>query len=472
MGLFSKLTDSFCDSRTGAKRPIAQRIRFFLLLMTSVAVLFFLFIVWVIQENLETTMLNTEYEHERALFFDNLDLTGKTLWQAHNNTFAFLRDDDSREVLPDYLQDKPVGFRKEIIIGDTTCLVNVERVDDGTLYISKDISHFEDRVTFYLLLVSGFAVLVILLSVFVAHYLSRQIARPLVRLARLINEQQISSRLKPLDTDFRDYELAEISRSIDFFIKRINDYNRREKDLLRMASHELRTPIAVNLGGFDILKHRGSLTPKDAVTIQRMQNACLEMQHNVEMILKISRQQASEEVVRQPINLAVLLAEIQADCAEVYPAEVHRLEITTLTQGQSPIVVSHYEMLKILLRNLIHNALQHTPGSVDVAVIEPENAVIPHSGLAPLPEESAADAVFLEIRDHGLGFSSEQKALLKSWWHLGDIEASSGSVSGLGLYIATLISENLNISLLLGSTEEGGNIIQIRLPTPKDNQLK
>ncbi|MDK7178822.1 histidine kinase dimerization/phospho-acceptor domain-containing protein, partial [Micrococcus luteus] len=76
--------------------------------------------------------------------------------------------------------------------------------------------------------------------------------------------------MQRLDTDYDEIELHSISDSFNQFLMQIEQFVQREKNLLNMASHELKTPLAVMLGGLDILDKRGNLSPKDEVTLQRI----------------------------------------------------------------------------------------------------------------------------------------------------------------------------------------------------------
>src|SRR3546814_10183274 len=90
-------------------------------------------------------------------------------------------------------------------------------------------------------------------------------------------------------------------------------------------------------------------------------------------------------------------------------------EQSTLTVKADPV------MVRMLLRNLVQNAAQHTNNDIQVTITE----------------------TAIEIEDRGMGLSADQQAILRGERKI----ASDGStISGLGLYIVTLMAERLSRS--------------------------
>jgi signal transduction histidine kinase len=104
---------------------------------------------------------------------------------------------------------------------------------------------------------------------------------------------------------------------------------------------------------------------------------------------------------------------------------------------QNPMLVkSDQTMVRMLLRNLIQNALQHTSGEIHINVSS--------SGV--------------EIRDQGTGLNPEQQTVL-----LGkhDVTASRSTLGGFGLYIVSLMVERLHWKLEITETTQGGTTIRL-----------
>ena len=289
--------------------------------------------------------------------------------------------------LPDIFSALPKNYRGEIELDNKTYLVTIETIPGGVLYISKDITHFENQELLFnlaLLVISGFS---LLLSLFLARYLSRRIAKPLKQLADSISLTQAGTQMQRLGTDYVDIELHSISESFNEFLKQIEQFVQREKNLLNMASHELRTPIAVTLGGLDILEKRGNLSDKDQVTLQRMRQACLVMRTNVDVLLSLARYDANQYKLSQH-QFTDILVQVQHDLEEAHPETKERLNLRFFYQ---PRVNTQFNMAYMTAKNLIQNAIQHSSGVMQVSLYDS----------------------YFTVSDQGPGLSAHQVQLLE-----------------------------------------------------------
>src|SRR5690606_14770328 len=182
---------------------------------------------------------------------------------------------------------------------------------------------------------------------------------------------------------------------------------------------ELRTPIAVMSGALDVLEQRNQLHPNDQATLRRLRRSCDEMRDNVNILLKLARRESGDQT-REKFDLRPAAQQVIDDLKISHQAG----ERVALIADEAFWVNSDPVMVHMLLRNLIQNAVQHSPGDIRV--------VIANGTIA--------------IQDQGSGLSPDQQAILQGKRRI----ASDGStISGLGLYIVTLMAERLNWTLEL-----------------------
>src|SRR5690606_15586040 len=132
----------------------------------------------------------------------------------------------------------------------------------------------------------------------------------------------------------------------------LESYMRREQSLLNLASHELRTPIAVMSGALDVLEQRNRLQPSDRATLQRVRRSCDEMRDNVNILLKLARR-ASADQNPEAIDLRSAVQRVIDDLKVSHHAE----DRVTLHATTPVIVTSDPVMVHMLLRNIIQNAV-------------------------------------------------------------------------------------------------------------------
>jgi two-component system sensor histidine kinase TctE len=117
------------------------------------------------------------------------------------------------------------------------------------------------------------------------------------------------------------------------------------------------------------------------------------------------------------------------------------------------LVRAHRWMLQELTRNLIHNAIKHSPPGAALQV----------------RVQADADAALLVVSDRGRGISEALRQRLFAPFAAGD--PTSGS--GLGLAICHEIVLALGGSIALDNRESGGHIVGldavVRIPLARDN---
>ncbi len=122
--------------------------------------------------------------------------------------------------------------------------------------------------------------------------------------------------------------------------------------------------------------------------------------------------------------------------------------------GSDVIVFANAEVLHLILRNLLFNAVKHTEAGDSIAV------------------SAAEEGDFWEIlvRDTGVGMSAEQLANI--WKKTMSGTVVIGKSTGLGLFICKEYIEKMHGTIHIESEESKGTLVRIKLPKNKipDNE--
>ncbi|ROT45767.1 HAMP domain-containing sensor histidine kinase [Pusillimonas sp. NJUB218] len=391
-----------------------------------------------VNEDLEDTMLRVELAQEREFFLaQGFDASRPLLFQGPGITRVYRPAEQGHigsdaDVLPAIFEGLSLGFMGEISRDDRTYLVSVSTVSGGTLYLARDITHFEEREWLFRMAILVVGVLVGLLVVVLSVLGARRVVQPLSELAERIQRLPVGPSIDRLPGHWQDAELQTIAGAFNDFVTELEAYVRREKSLLALASHELRTPIAIITGALDILEQRGGLSAADQATLGRIRRAADEMQSNVRVLLALARKSDDEDNVAGPVSLATEIHGVLEGLATDFPI-ASRVTFNASGPGQvcaDPVVV------RMLLRNLIQNALQHTARRIYIAL---HNDVV-------------------EVRDEGPGLNPVAQDILQGKQ---DLASGSGPVSGLGLYLVTLMVERLGWRLDLAQTTSSGTTVRV-----------
>lgn len=391
--------------------------------------------VELIYEDMEDTILNIDMAKEREYFLANLTNDGYQEWHTARMTAIFLGPKDPESLLPAYLRDYPVPFSAEVEKGDEALLISVERIPSppGTLFLVQDISAMESREEVSEMAVLLVGVIMLVVGLVIARLAARRISEPLHHLTEELQASDPEIAIPRLSTEYQEFEFSEIAASFNRFFGKLEESVAREKAFVRLASHELRTPIAIISGALDVISKRGNIAPEDIKAFRRIRKSTEDMKSDVEMLLKLARggrdNSSGTEVSIEDVVLLVM-----SDLENEHPEWKGRVAVNSRV-GADTVIVDE-ALLRVLLRNLIQNALKHTARDVLVTICAGE----------------------IRITDMGEGMPASAVARLRSE-HLQD--ALSQSEAGVGLLIIKLVCEQLSWRLHVNQIGSGGTEITV-----------
>lgn len=222
---------------------------------------------------------------------------------------------------------------------------------------------------------------------------------------------------------------------------RLQEVNRQKTVFLASAAHELKTPLAVVKGYYDLLLSNslGKLNEKQRDILQESKDSCERLVRLVSMFLNYSTLESGKLVLHLRDNdLRDCLNELTTRWSEAFQRKHVRLEVSL--DPALPIFKFDYQKVQQTVANLLDNALKHTPtgGSVSLRA-EPhfwERRTSPQD--TPKKERRrerspAGNAVRVAVTDTGPGIASEHHQEIFEDFVRVD-RTSSGM--GLGLAIA------------------------------------
>lgn len=265
--------------------------------------------------------------------------------------------------------------------------------------------------------------------------------RPVRSLSREM-EGRPEGDLTPLPVTDAPRELVPLLEATNQVMRRLAQLLEHQKRFVRDSSHQLRTPLAVLKAQVQSAL-RGDVEPRQALQ---------EINGTVERATVLANQMLSlakvEQLRQQPAIEVVDLAEaVRAMALELAPLIADR-DIDFDIETRPAPVRGHDWMLRELARNLIHNAIRHTPAGCSLSV------------------RVLADArtAALVVSDSGPGIAGELAARLFQPFSAGDVRSGSG----LGLAICQEIVRALGGAIQLENRENGGRIAgldaTVRLP--------
>ena len=185
------------------------------------------------------------------------------------------------------------------------------------------------------------------------------------------------------------------------------------------AAHELRTPLSAIVAQSDVARPARDTTERDHA-LEQLAVGARRDSHLLEQLLTLARLDPAGGLRLGPVRIDTLAAEV---CADHGPAALEKHIALELDASTPATVGANDAMLRVLLRNLLDNALRYTPAGGQV-------------GVAVTPGETG---VTLLVSDSGPGIpAAERENALRRFHRLAGQETEG---SGLGLSIVARIAE-------------------------------
>lgn len=275
--------------------------------------------------------------------------------------------------------------------------------------------------------------------------------RPLHRFAEEIGGKQADD-LSPLTYHVAYQELAQIGRSTNRLLRRLETSLLREKQFASNAAHELRTPIST----LKIQLHNAEQDARvDSKSIKELKDSTDRLEHIVEQILDLYQSSPDQFTANfKTIDLATLAQEVVATEYARFDIKNQRVEFT----GEGCHMTGDRFALTTLLQNLLSNASKYTPagGQINVTV------------------QRLSDCVKLTIEDNGLGIpEQERQTVFERFYRVGgDRHGTGESGCGLGLAIVKSIVELHDASITLTDSRfETGTAVTVLFPLIRSKGL-
>ncbi|EAZ97824.1 sensor histidine kinase [Marinobacter sp. ELB17] len=408
------------------------RTLFFLIAATTATSMF---IVELFVNDVEDTILGLELKAEAEYFTEQLQQGRFQTIKTAQLVAVFLPEGQEDAVMPEYFRSLSLPFSQEIEVGQTTLLIYGRQLEapSGKLFLAKDITIMENRESLVLLVLVGVAGLMLLIGFFVARTGAQYLVRPFRKLTHEVLNTVPGSSMEQIATDYRDQEFCDIAEAFNRFLSALEHHIEREKSFVKLASHELRTPLAVMSGALNVLEQRQSLSAPDQKTLSRIRRAMQTMRDDTDVLLELARSEAPEGDART-IVLQDIVQNTIDDLEHGNPAHAGR--ITVYNNNLELRVKTHPALVRMVLRNLLQNALRHTHAGVEVRMIENR----------------------ISVRDFGPGLPSKITEHLSAIGAPSAITSTAGEFSNttFGLLIVRLVCERLGWDLEIARSDNKG----------------
>jgi signal transduction histidine kinase len=358
-----------------------------------------------------------------------VDPVGQVLFSSLPTGNAILRQDPH--------QSSPYYFHQKRSNSDIYGASIPVMTDAGQLWIqiSQDLAHrdvlIDDVVAEFFPRVGWITAPILLLLLLIEIAIVRAGLRP------VLNASQLAAKIGPATTDIRlpetgiPGEILPLVHAINAALDRLEQGFKAQREFTADAAHELRTPLAILRTNVDLIADTqvARALRQDIDMMSRLVDQLLNFAELETLVIGTDEVADLYAVCMEVASYMTALA-VKQNKALVVPDCLQRV----LIRGNS-------DVLGQAVRNLVENALAHTPTGSTVEI-----------------EVTAEPAIY--VRDQGPGVAeAERELIFRRFWRRD--RRRSGS-SGLGLSIVSRIAEAHGGSVSVTNRQTGGAAFVLR----------
>jgi two-component system OmpR family sensor kinase len=218
---------------------------------------------------------------------------------------------------------------------------------------------------FALRAIAPFALLLPALALLILWIVGRAV-RPVRRFADVLRSRERGA-LEPLDGTGLPDEVRPVATALNELLARLKESVERERSFIADAAHELRTPLtALDLQVQSLRASTSGSTQNDAV--QQLEAGVARASRLVEQLLALAREERGGGREHEPVALNDVAREV---LEEMLPLADRRGIDLGMERADAVSVAGDREALRVLVRNLLDNAVRYSPegGRVDVSIV-------------------------------------------------------------------------------------------------------
>lgn len=357
---------------------------------------------------------------------------------ADSGALLVFGGDTGRPVPEEFARLHP-GVHDEVDFGQRLYVVAVEDRVENPAVLAFDISEMERR-EYRLAWVIGLASLVaVALLATVTYFGAQWLVRPLTRLSGAIGALRPGIRNQQIGAQPSDpTEVDVITRALNQYLRDIDHYVEREHRFLRMASHELRTPIAVISGASEVAIEQTS-AEQMRPHVARILGASRGMGELVAMLLALARDPSRLHANAVPVDLTELLRRVIADHEHLMKGKELSIRVGAMS---SAMVTCPEAIITSAIGNLIRNAIENSTRGVIHVQLDPADTIT--------------------IADPGSEMSAAERNALQTRL----VRAGLQQSNGIGLDLVARLCEHLGWTLTLQANATGGTTASLSFGSP------
>ncbi|MCP5531964.1 MAG: hypothetical protein H7A48_02205 [Akkermansiaceae bacterium] len=244
-------------------------------------------------------------------------------------------------------------------------------------------------------------------------------------------------------------ELVGVAEDFDSLLTRVAATRNRERDFIRHAAHELRTPIA----GLQATTELALSKPRDAAGYAAHLETCRKTSAELAALVKrLSALARIDARTSAPEPSTVDLSALTAECLKPFRTtiEAREIRLESETPDPPPLASADPTLARVVINNLLDNAVSY--------------GAFP--GVLRIRFRRQGENIVMAVANPVDGFPDDPGRLFEPLFRRDESRHDSGTHLGIGLTLSQEAAEAMHGSLKVRKTRAGWIEFQLSLPVP------
>lgn len=242
-------------------------------------------------------------------------------------------------------------------------------------------------------------------------------------------------------------------------LKKLKEVDKMKDDFIRMAIHEIQSPITNLRGYVEFLKDnmKGEITEEkkkeNEVALDILDKSAKRLTDLVSDLLEVARiEQERISLKMEPLDPSLIVKNIVQELSR--KAREYNIELEFIDNGFSKKIIASEGHLKEVIYNLVDNAIKYT------------SPVVKSGKKGKVTVSVEVDEVhkkyIISVHDNGIGISAdEQQRLFEKFYRVRNKETAEIQGTGLGLWIVKNLTEKMGGRIYLESIKGVGTKVTL-----------
>lgn len=248
--------------------------------------------------------------------------------------------------------------------------------------------------------------------------------RPVAELITQVNAISATNIHERLRVGRQRDELADLARTFNNLLNRLEEAFVLQKSFVSHASHELRTPLTVMMGQIEVTRLQARTTGEYEQAFDGLLDEVKNMIQLVNGLLELARANSDLVVLNyQPVRIDELLWQAQSYIISAWPAYQVTIDFANLPdQEEELVIVGEASLLQTAFQNLMENGCKYSfNGRVSVQIsfetgkleltFSDHGPGIPEADLPHIFEPFYRSESTMTINGHGIGLALTQRII-------------------------------------------------------------